>query len=202
MANTNAPFGLRPAQRIDGAALSFQITTRLIAYNANEAIGKGDLVTAEIDGTITRFTAGDTESAGVFWGCEYLDPSLGYITWRNNWPAPGNLPSSTVVTAYVIMDPMIAFEVQTNGGSGGTTPVTSADIGANADVVNGTPNAMTGFSTEALSVASIEDTATLPLRIWGLGRGIGNGYDPASAYNRVLVTLNTLQWTSRTGIHD
>lgn len=200
MANTNAPFGLSPAQRIDGAALSFQITTRLIAYNAAEQIGKGDLVTSEIDGTITRFTTGDTNSAGVFWGCEYLDPGLGYITWRNAWTAP-TLPSTTIVTAYVIMDPMIAFEVQTNGGSGGATPVTSADIGANADVVNGTP-AVTGFSTEALSVATIDNTATLPLRIWGLGRGIGNGYDAASAYNRVLVTLNTLQWTNRTGIHN
>lgn len=199
MANTSAPFGLKPYRRLDGAALSFNLVPYKIAYNNANQIGKGDLIQMLPSGFIDLYapqspTTNDPNTTGVFWGCEYLNPALGYNFWYNAWTAPAGLASTTVVTAWAIVDPQLLFLIQSSG-----TAIAQADVGANADILAGTPNTA-GFSTQSLDAASLATTAQLPLRVVEVPTYIANNYDPAGTYNNVLVKLNSLNWLNTTGV--
>lgn len=198
MSNSNSPFGLRWSKRLNGGAPNMQLTRMQIAYNNSHVMAKGDLVKQLTSGYIDAYVAADAATCGVFWGCEYPNANApGGVTYSNIWNAVSGLPSTAQVYAYVITDQDALFEIQTDGSSGAA--MTIADFGANAEVVVGSANTTTGFSATALST-TVATTDTLPCRIWGYPDGIGNGYDNTSAYNRVLVKLNTLNFTSRTGV--
>lgn len=195
MANVNAPFGLRAVRRLDGAAMSFQYGARQIAYNNAHNIYTGDLVISLNTGYIDYYTNGGTTVAGVFSGCTYNDPSNnGQVIWRPAWLAVSGLASTDVVTGYLTHDPMLAYEIQS--GSAGA-PL--ADIMDNSDVVVGTGSTRTGQSGAYLD-STHDTTATLPVKIIGLGRGVGTGYDATSGYNIVEVILNTLDIKTVLGI--
>jgi hypothetical protein len=201
MANTNAPFGFRPYRRLDGAALSFNIVTMPIAYDLASQIGKGDVVTMTADGTVTPYIQNVTPSSdpaptGVFWGCKYLNPASSVASpWYNSWTAP-TLPSTTIVTAYVIVDDMILFEAQSDADG----PLTQAMVGANFDINTGVPGTA-GFSTQSVDVSRIATTAQQPLRLVEVPAIIGpNGYDPATQYNIGLFKLNSMNWLNTTGV--
>lgn len=195
MANPTAGFGLREVRRIDGAALSFQVEARRIAYNNTNVMATGDLVKSLTTGYIDAYVAGDTRSAGVFWGCKYLDPNSGKMEWRPMWNAVSGLASTAIVTAYVIIDPNIVFEIRNSSAS---APITVANIGENADIVVGVPTASPGQSVATLNQATLAVTATLPLRIVALGQTIGN--DNTLGNNIVEVRLNTTDLQTATGL--
>lgn len=195
MANPTAGFGLQPVRRIDGAALSFQLEVRRIAYNNSHVMATGDLVKSLTTGFIDAYIAADTQTAGVFFGCKYRDPNLGYTVWRPIWNAISGLASTDIVEAYIIIDPNIVFEVR---NSSAVTAITVANIMENADVVVGSPTALTGQSVATLNQATLAVTATLPLRIVGLGQGAGN--DNTLGNNIVEVRLNTSDLQTATGL--
>ena len=193
MANPMAGFGLRACRRIDGAALSFQIETRRIAYNNTSVIATGDLTKSLTTGFIDLFAAGNAQSCGVFLGCKYRDPNIGNTVWRPIWNAVSGLASTDIVEAYVIIDPNIVWEIR---GSG--TVITVANVGENADLTVGSPSALTGQSVALLNQGTLAVTATLPLRIVGLGQSPGN--DNTLAQNIVEVRLNTTDLQTATGL--
>lgn len=196
MANPNAPFGLRPARKIDGSAPNYQLVTRRIAYNNNNQIAKGDPVKSLASGYIDVRGTGSDPVAGIFWGCTYLDPGLGYTTWRNAWTAP-SLSSTTVVTAYIINDPSMIFQVRAGGS---TTPITIADIDANVDVGGtGAPNTA-GYSVAYASPTTINTTSTLPFRIVDMGYEVINN-DPTTSYDIIDVVFNNADLKNLTGIN-
>lgn len=202
MTNVNAPFGLRPVRRFSGSAETWQMEARQIAYNNSHQIATGSLVKALNTGYIDLFANGDAVVDGVFMGCKYRDPNSGRMVWQPMWNAVSGLASTDVVTAYILQDKDVVYEVQS--GSAGAP---FADIGTNSDLVAGTPNSLTGRATSYLD-STHDTTATFPLRIIAMGAGVSttnqagstNGYDPLTGYNIVQVILNTFQPYNLTGL--
>ena len=129
-------------------------------------------------GTLAYNSPNTNPILGTFQGVEYSDSS-GKRTVSNKWTNPGLFPGSEVWfwhTAASTADWI--FEIQTNA------IIFQDSIGATFGVVGvGTPNAVTGFSTVALSVA----TAAGGLQLYGLAydpvlatTGANNGYAPGT----------------------
>jgi hypothetical protein len=101
---------------------------------------------------------------GVFLGCSYTDPNLGYKLFSQYYPA------STVasdIEAYVVDATDVLFKAAVL--SSGTTigDLAQTDVGANVAGVNNTGDTVTGNSKGGISDTSAT-TATLPFRIVGL----------------------------------
>jgi hypothetical protein len=173
MANTNAPFGLRPiGHLLNGDP---QLSPYKIASEYNAALGRGDLV--KLAGTsrnIVIAAAGDTNVIGVFAGVEYTN-SDGQRVWTDYWTA--SAVGSNIV-AYVWDDPFIIWEAQAD-------TYAETDQGALCDIVVGTPSATNRRST---SYAQAGTTATngKTLRIEGLVERPDNA---VGAYAKIKVTF-------------
>jgi len=200
MANTNAPFGLRPLMAGGSAPTGFANWTRKngILYNNATAIYSGDLVQTLSTGYLGQWTATTAASqcAGVFVGCERYSTSQNTKYYSPYWP--GTDAASGTVDAFLIPIQQAAnmmFVIQTDG-----TGITVADIGANADIVVGTGSTSGGcFSGSYLDTGTLNTTATLPLRImdlWSNWCPVGPGTQ-AGAYNWAVVSINM---TGQTGI--
>lgn len=197
MSNTNSPNGFQYFGRLEGGSPTEGLSTRLIANADTAALGYGDPVTSLGTGYVTASTAGTTQIDGIFYGCQYLSTAIGRTIFSNQWPGSG---ATGDITAFLCTDPQAQFIVQASN-----TAIVFADIGANIQFVAGTPNSVTGFGTTAVSQSTIATTDTLPFRIVGLYSdftppGSTNGTDNTSAFNRVVVTANFWDRTSRTGI--
>lgn len=197
MSNPNAPFGFRPSRRIDGAVPNYQLITRRLAYNTSGSIAKGDPVKSLVSGYIDKRAAGSDPIFGIFWGCRYLDPNLGYVVDVNSWTAP-SLASTTIVEAFVIADKNMVFQCRAGGAA---TAITLADIGANfehgGEGVPSPANSM-GFSTAYLTPTPAT-TATHPFRLVGVASQIP-GNDVTAAYDIVEVVFNFAELYYTTGI--
>jgi hypothetical protein len=158
MALTASPSGLVLRNNATGQSRA-NLYTIGSAYGS--AIGYGDAVLLNTDGTLNIATAG-ADILGVFAGCEYIDAS-GKPTVSKNWVA-GTV--ATNVKAYVYDDADNLFEVQV--AATGTGYVQTA-IGAQANLVFNAPNATTGQSTSALNATLIAASSQGQFRIVGFG---------------------------------
>ena len=196
MANTNAPFGFVP-YRGNGAAPTYELATRQIAYDNTTKIFRGDPVIPLTTGYITQMSAGGTvRCEGIFWGCKYTSISQKRTVWSNYWPGADAVSGS--VEAYLYSNPQMQFEVQSSDASG-TAGITLANIGEYINIgygigVSGTPNGdtSTGLSTASIDQDTLNTTVTLPFIIVGLVESPpgSEGTDAASEYNRVIVAFN------------
>jgi hypothetical protein len=202
MPNTNAPFGAVPFQGADGAAPTYGMVSRLIAWNNTTAIFRGDLVRQLTTGFVAQWTNGTavSQAVGIFWGCKYYSLSQQATTFSRYWPG-SDVATNAVVTAFIIpinTGVPAQFVIQSNA-----TGATFADIGGNFDVVVGTGSTTTGVSGMTLDVATgAAATATLPFRLVGLlssviPGAVLNGTD-TGAFNRVIVQANIYQETGLT----
>lgn len=186
MPAVQAPYGLVPVKKLGsrydtGGQRSFPIAS---AYGTG--IFFGDVVKLNQSGT--GYLEKDTGTAtatpvGVFLGCEYTDPSLGYKVQRQNWPA-GTVASDAV--AFVCDDPEALFSVALV--SSGTTisgSAITALLGKNAALVQNSGSTVNGKSGVAISGLAV--TATLPIRVIDVVRG---SEDASGNYTAVLVTWN------------
>lgn len=153
MANTDAPFGLRPVRSLLGCNYG-QVNEYKIASEYATNLFIGDPVKMVAAGTIERAAAGDV-ILGVFMGCRYSSDSQAVTAAdeKKYWPA------STVATdayAYVCDDPYTIFEVQADDD---TADIAATDVGANADILVGTGNTRTGISGTELDASSIAASA-------------------------------------------
>lgn len=196
MANQNSPNGFQYFGRLEGGSPTVGLSTRLLASTDVSLIGQGDCVTSLGTGYVTLSTAGTTQIDGIVNGFEYLSTTLSKVIETNYYGGSG---AAGDVKVYIYSDPQAVFQVQSNN-----TAFLFSDIGANANFLAGTPNATTGFSTQALDQSSINTTNTLPFRIVGLLSDSAppgsSGTDNTSAFNRVLVTANNWDRKSLTGI--
>lgn len=195
MPNNNAPFGFVP-YRGNGAAPTYELSTRAIDPANTTKIFQGDPVIPLSTGYITQMAAGGTvRCEGIFSGCKYLSVSAKRTVWSNYWPggdASGN------VEAYLYSNPQMQFEVQSSD-SGGTAAVAFANIGEYVNIgygigLSGTPNGNTanGLSTASVNVATLATTVTHPFIVVGLVDAPpgADGTDTVSEYNRVIVAFN------------
>jgi hypothetical protein len=160
MANVAAPFGFALRKHPTGISRANAYT---ITNSYNTAIGYGDAVTLNTDGTLNLGPAGTTDLIGIFAGVQYND-ATGKPTISKNWP--GAVTGATNIVAYVYDDPDEVYEVQVSGAA--STYVQTA-IGAQADLVAGTVNAATGQSTMSLNLTLKAAAAQGQFRIIGFG---------------------------------
>lgn len=202
MANTFAPFGFAESGRFDGASWSANRRAYLIAYDNTHKLYTGDICVMLSTGFIDTLAPGTTPPLGIFVGCEYFSASQQKLIESPQFPG-GDTVTNGVVTAYVLDDPNLKFDVQTGWAAGVPAPATQAMVGMNAQYANGTGNANTGLSGAYLDLnATPATTSTFPFRILSLVKDPpgANGTDTATAYNRVTVTWNNEFYKQLTGI--
>lgn len=159
------PYGLVPVKLLSGTPFVGVTRHYKIASGYATSIFNGDAVKLVTGGTVERdtFDAAMTP-IGVFLGCTYTDPNLGYKLFSQYYPA------STVasdIEAYVVDATDVLFKAAVL--SSGTTigDLAQTDVGANVAGVNNTGDTVTGNSKGGISDTSAT-TATLPFRIVGL----------------------------------
>lgn len=193
--SVDAPYGLVPVKRLDGLPYAGATRQYRIASGYATSIYKGDPIKLVTGGTV-EFDTPDAAMTpiGVFMGCSYTDPNLGYKLFSNYWPA-STVASDAV--AYVVDDVDVLFKVAivSSGTTIGDLAIT--DIGANIAMVDNTGDSATGVSRAAGSDTSAT-TNTLPLRIVELVEETKNA---SGGYTEAYVKWNAgHQFSNTTGV--
>jgi len=174
MANQESAYGLRPIGMVGSGPNSTGITEYEIASGNTNVIYNGGIVVPLSTGYIDY--AGDTGGAttqalGVLTGVMYQDSVRKQPVWLNYWPGSGAVSVDTnhPVRAYIADNPNQLFQVSSDASL--TSRATAiATIFANTDLGTSarTGSTDTGKSNSEASVANVNTTATLPLRIVGI----------------------------------
>lgn len=185
MSSVSSAYGLQPVQKAGGAYNNSGYSEFALTGANTVAIAMGDLV-GLASGTITAITATPTTTAntpvGVFMGCSYMDPVLGFV---NRAALPANAVSSglTQVKIKVADAGDLLFKVQADG------PVAADKIGKNAQLTNFSSADLTnGISRVKLVSGTIAGTSTFAVRIVGIATNPSNA--AGDAFTDVLVRWN------------
>jgi hypothetical protein len=161
------PYGFKPINLIGGQVFAGATRKMRIASAYATSIGYGDLLIRASDGTVERSAATTAKPtggfAGVFLGCELINPSNGQLQFQQNFVG-GTTVTSGYITAYVCEDPDALFQVAVVSGTTVVTGVQFTAVGTNATIVNNTTITNAGNSQIAL-LDSTATTDTLPIRI-------------------------------------
>lgn len=205
---TSAPFGLRPARRMQDGSATYMQNTYYIQNGYGTPLGFGDPVVINSSGYITRYANGGSNITGVFAGIQYFDTNLNQWITRQNYLGTETPATNINVQCFVVDDKTMVYEIQV-GGTGSHNPVLVTNIGENADIVIQAPTAA-GVSQCYLDSNNVATTATFPVKIVGLSQQFSLGFDPlvynanSSATpptnNTVEVILNTSTIYNTTGI--
>ena len=195
MANASTAYGLRPIGLVGSGANTTGVTQYEIASNNTNAIYQYAIVVPTSAGVIDQAgdtAGGTTQALGVLMGVEYMDSVQKKPVWINYWPGSGSVSVDTnhPVKAFVADNPNQLFKVAsdaslTNRATALATVFANASLGTSARS-GSTEN---GSSTAALSVSSVNTTATLPLRIVGIMDDEANS-DYTAAGIPLIVRLN------------
>jgi hypothetical protein len=192
----SGPYGLVPVKLLSGTPFVGGVYRQMkVASGYNTAIFFGDAVKIVTGGTVERdtFDAAMTP-VGVFMGCKYTDPNLGYELYSQSLPA--NVAADDIV-AYVADATELLFKaaVVSSGTTIGDLALT--DIGANVAGVDNTGDSASGNSRGAISDTSAT-TNTLPFRIIGLVEETKNS---SGGYTEAYVKWNAgHQYSNTTGV--
>ena len=161
------PYGFKPINLIGGLVFAGATRKMRIASAYATSIGYGDLLIRASDGTVERSAATAAKPtggfAGVFLGCEFINPSTGQLQFQQNFVG-GTTVTTGYITAYVCDDPDALFQVAVVSGTTVVTGVQFTSVGNNATIVNNTAITNAGNSQIAL-LDSTATTDTLPIRI-------------------------------------
>ena len=195
MANQNTAYGLRPIGLVGSGANSTGVTQYEIASDNTNAIFQYGIVVPTADGVIAYAGAtngGTTQALGVLMGVEYHDSVQKKPVFINYWPGSNSVSVDTnyPVKAFVADNPNQLFKVAsdasfTNRATALATVFANTDLGTSARL----GSTDTGSSTSAASVANVNTTATLPLRIVGIMDDEANS-DYTAAGIPLIVRLN------------
>jgi hypothetical protein len=172
MANSNGSFGLRPLNKMGGAANSTATSNYSLYEIANGNTNKlyhGQPVIPLASGYIDAAGAaagGTVGLLGVFQGCEYVSSTTGKPTWSNYWPGSG-ADSNHPVKAFINDDPSQLYVVATDA-SWTSKATARASVFLNASTSTGiTGTDATGVSLGRLAISTMATTNSLTLRIMG-----------------------------------
>lgn len=181
MANSAAPFGLRPVRRLDGAAWTGQARHYVIPSDDTNNYFIGDPVdltgnsnTTEITviggGTFAPGTLSEIALATLADTNQTIGPIVGFAPTSRDSAVYG--PASTVRVALVADDPNLVFEIQDDGA----TALTADSVGLNAIMQSGTGSTITGRSGYVLDTNgdAPEANASNMLLILQLSKRMGN----------------------------
>lgn len=188
----SSPYGLRPVNLIGGLPFAGATRKRRIVAAYAPAIGYGEPLANDTDGTViisAATSAGPaTGFAGVFLGCEYIDPVTGQLRFSEYYPGAVTPPSG-FITAYVCDDPNALFKAVIVSGTTTVTGVQYTAVGENAIIIKNTLSTVTGNSTLALN-ASTATTATYPIRIVDVVQESAYVSGGNTIYPEVIVKFN------------
>src|SRR5210317_1523017 len=195
MANQETAYGLRPIGLVGSGANSTGVTEYEIASNNTNAIYQYAIVVPTAAGVIDfagATSGGTTQALGVLMGIQYQDSVQKKPVWLNYWPGSGSVSVDTnyPVKALVADNPNQLFKVAsdaslTDRATAQAAVFANASLGTSAR----TGSTDTGRSSSALSVSSINTTATLPLRIVGIMDDEANS-DYTAAGIPLIVRIN------------
>jgi hypothetical protein len=193
----DAPYGLKPINLIGGQV--FAGATRQIPIASGYATNllNGDVVKLVSDGTLEKDTGTTTATpVGVFLGCRYTDPNLGYELYSQFYPA--NTVASDIV-AYVADDPDQLFKVAVVSGTTVIAGVGRTVVGNNVSLVQNAGSTVTGNSKVAVLSSSAATTNTLPIRVIDVVPDTKTGAD---TYVELIVKFNfgMHQYQNATGV--
>ena len=185
------PYGFRPLNRIDGLPYAGAFRQIPIASNYNTAIYYGDPVAIVTGGTIAKSSTSGSEVtsaviAGIFVGVQYVN-AQGQTVQAQYYPGT----SVTSALAYVVDDPMAAFQVAVGYANGVVTTVAQNAVGTNMSYYAGTGSTTTGDSGAWVTAASGANTSTLP---WRVIRVVPDTNVTSTTFCEVLVKINTQQY--------
>lgn len=200
MANTDAAFGLRPVQHLDGSPWNGKVNPYYVAATYGTILGIGDLVYTDTDAGaagvtvygmdvegmpgVTRAAAAGTTIRGVIVGFSPLQTDLSKL----------HNPASTARIAYVCDAPDVVYEIQEDSDGGA---IAAASVGMNADIITvADASTTTGRSTMELDSSDVK-SGTAQLRILGLAKRPGN---ILGSFAKWLVVINEHEFKSTTGI--
>jgi hypothetical protein len=180
-----APRGLRPVRMLDGSPWNGALTVMAIPASDGTATFIGDVVVFHTDAGAAALSSNGLDLTGVpqvvrassgTVGQNIAGVVMGFL------PDPTNLSlryrlASTLRVALVCLADGIVFEAQEDGV---TSNLAAADANLNVPFSTTAGNTATGVSKEALVGNSKAVTATLPLRLLGLSKVIGNTYGASS----------------------
>jgi hypothetical protein len=193
----SGPYGLKPVNLIGGQV--FAGATRQIpiasAYDTN--LLNGDLVKIVSSGTLEK-DAGTTTATpvGVFLGCRYTDPNLGYELYSQYFPA--NTVAGDIV-AYVADDPDQLYKVAVVSGTVVIAGVGRTVVGNNMSLVQNAGSTQSGNSKVAVLSSSAATTNTLPIRVIDV---VTETASAADTYVELIVKFNwgMHQYQNATGV--
>jgi hypothetical protein len=186
------PYGFKPINLIGGQVFAGATRKMRIASAYATSIGYGDLLVRVDDGTVARSAATNAKPtggfAGVFLGCEFINPSTGQLQFQQNFIG-GTTVTSGFITAYVCDDPDALFQVAVVSGTTVVTGVQFTSVGNNATIVNNTAITAAGNSQVAL-LDSTATTDTLPIRIVDVVPDTAFESGGNTLYPEVIVKIN------------
>jgi hypothetical protein len=186
------PYGFKPINLIGGQVFAGATRKMRIASAYATSIGYGDLLVRVDDGTVARSAATTAKPtggfAGVFLGCEFINPSTGQLQFQQNFVG-GTTVTTGYITAYVCDDPDALFQVAVVSGTTVVTGVQFTSVGNNATIVNNTAITAAGNSQVAL-LDSTATTDTLPIRIVDVVPDTAFESGGNTLYPEVIVKIN------------
>ena len=186
------PYGFKPINLIGGQVFAGATRKMRIASAYATSIGYGDLLIRAGDGTVERSAATTAKPtggfAGVFLGCEFINPSTGQLQFQQNFIG-GTTVTTGFITAYVCDDPDTLFQVAVVSGTTVVTGVQFTAVGNNATIVNNTSITNAGNSQVAL-LDSTATTDTLPIRIVDVVPDTAFESGGNTLYPEVIVKIN------------
>jgi hypothetical protein len=202
MANTNAPFGLKPVRHINGSSWNGQATMYFIDNADTVAYYIGDVVKSTNTGDLTTGapgaalygTRGSTSTSGVTRG---VIVGIGSASGNSGNQAPigadpSNLdamfiPATKTKDYYIWVcdDPTVVYEAQTN-----TIAATAFNENTGL-LVALAPTAPANQSATTVDGASATTTSSLPIKIFGAPNRPDNDLTSPGTNAKIYVMLNT-----------
>jgi hypothetical protein len=186
------PYGFKPINLIGGQVFAGSTRKMRIASAYATSIGFGDLLVRVDDGTVARSAATTAKPtggfAGVFLGCEFINPSTGQLQFQQNFIG-GTTVTTGYITAYVCDDPDTLFQVAVVSGTTVVTGVQFTAVGNNATIVNNTGITAAGNSQVAIN-ATTATTDTLTIRIVDVVPDTAYESGGNTLYPEVIVKFN------------
>jgi hypothetical protein len=159
----SGPYGLKPINLVGGQVFAGATRQIPIASAYATSIFNGDVVKLASDGTLNKDTGTTTATpVGIFVGCSYTDPALGYKIYSQYYPAS---TAASDIVAYVADDPDQLFKVAVVSGTTVIAGVGRTVVGNNMALVQNAGSATTGNSAVAVLSGSAATTNTLPVRV-------------------------------------
>ena len=194
MANRDAPSGFRPVRRVSGQPMG---AVQKVYFPVGDSVAcfVGDLVSFADTGGAAALRIQGEDMEGVpavtrtlitlfdVLGTDETNDVLGVVVGFK--PDADNLmnkhrAASTARIAYIVpITQDIVFEIQEDAD---TTPITAAEIGLNAQVLQTqVGSSTTGLSGMELDSSTVATTNTFPVKIIGLSKKIGNAFNTAGS---------------------